>query len=142
MFIETEAILFPFYDHQNGLVAVREWLMAGGDPLGRESNSGTPWWAIAMERGWVEAVDELLAAGADPNQRSADGEGWLHWCIRTQMPAWLVAQGFRKLGRGWWYPNEQGENPFLLENINPGVFQMMQTRWWSERHQTSPGTPH
>jgi hypothetical protein len=125
---------FPSPVESDGLVAVRDWLMAGGDPVAREEDTGTPLWALAMERGWVGGVDELLAAGADPNQRSVDGAGWLHWAIRTRMPHWLVAQGFRRLGRGWWYPDEAGFSPFQEPALSPALSTMMDARWWAEGH--------
>ena len=137
----TSSSNFPFFPSENeynGKSTVREWLIDGGDPNGREPSSGDPWWVICIQRQWIEAVDELLASGADPNQRRQNGEGWLHLCIQNNMPLWLVAQGFKKLKRGWWYPSEEGKTPFDFNHISPGLLQMMYARWWSDGYKNPP----
>ena len=130
------SLSFPSFSSSNGLAEIREWLMTGGNPKERLED-GEPCWVQAMKLGWVDGVDELLAAGADPNQRSADGNGWLHWCILTHMPFWLVNQGFQKLQRTLSYPNDQGISPFHLPHVSPELLNIMRIRWWSEGRKTS-----
>lgn len=109
---------------------MRAWLIEGGDPDGFVE--GVPLWAWSLEHGTCEGVAELLAAGADPNRRTDDGRGWLHWTVATAQPEWLIQAGLARLGETWWVPDAQGRTPFHLGRLAPSIGQSLAARWWAE----------
>jgi ankyrin repeat protein len=115
----------------DGRVHVRAWLMDGGE-LDFLDEAGRPLWATAMLAGHPEAVDELIAAGANLNLRDHRGNGWLHWAITTGQRASLTLMGMAQLGPDWWLPNARGQTPFHLTTTIPDVAQAMGARFWAE----------
>lgn len=119
----------PPWPDRTDRAGVRAWLIEGGDV--DAAVEGVPVWALAMVQD-SSAAFELLDAGTDPNRRSPDGKGWLHWGIETQQPEWLILAGLRRLGNTWWHPDVSGRTPFHLPLLTPGTAQALGRRWWAD----------
>lgn len=115
----------------DALPVFRQWLMDGHDPDG--AVEGQPLWAWLLDQGWFAAVDEALQAGANPNRRDRQGEGWLHRVIHTQAPSWLAIGGLRGLDAQWWRTNDMGMTPFHLPVFDDRLAQAMIARWRAEQ---------
>lgn len=110
---------------------IREWVSVGGDVLALLPN-GLPLWAQCMRWGSVEAVEEVLALGSDPNQKDIDGRGWIWWAIETKMPTSLILSIFPKLNQRWWNADRWGNTPFHHPNLSSSVAHAMACRWWTD----------
>lgn len=105
--------------------------MEGHDP--NALLEGQPVCAWLLEKGWLEAVGEAWAAGANPNTRDSIGRGWLHWAISHQVPSWLALEGLRRQDHTWWEADLFGETPFHLPIFDRLLSEAMIVRWWTEQ---------
>lgn len=109
---------------------VRAWLIEGGNPNGQVAELPLLVWYL--NNGTSEGIAELLAAGANPNQRTQDGRGWIHWCVETHQPEWLIQTGLPLLDNDWCIADISGKTPFHLGKLAPGIGQTLAARWWTE----------
>lgn len=122
----------PTRDADEGAIpAFRAWLMEGHDPNG--TIDGQPVCAWLLEHGWDDAVGEAWEAGANPNTKDPDHQGWLHWAIAHGAPTWLALEGLRRLGPGWWQADRSGHTPFHRPVHDPRLAQALIVRWWTEQ---------
>ena len=80
-----------------------------------------PW---AVYNGGLDAIDELIAAGCDPNEQDQEGSVWLHWVSSsTQDPlavtAKLLAAGAKSdiASKGGWRPTHMATMTGQLEVV-------------------------
>ena len=110
---------------------LREWVSAGGDIESLLPN-GLPVWAQCMRWGSIEAVEEALALGSNPNQKDYEGRGWIWWATETGMPSSLILSVFTKLNRSWWEADLKGKTPFHHPQLSSSVAHAMACRWWTD----------
>lgn len=117
-------------DGPQSRAAFREWLMEGGEVEIRPE--GLPLVLWLLERGHLDAIEEAWAAGAPVDARDGHGRNWLHRAIVLEAPTWLAMEGFRRMGPGWWQPDDAGMTPLHLPVANQRLAQAMIARWWAE----------
>lgn len=86
-----------------------------------------------MQAGHPDAVEELMEAGADLNDRDPFGNGWLHWGLGSGQSPRLLIRGLQQLDQTWWHPNRSDDTPFHHLPIPQELAQVMGARLWGER---------
>lgn len=109
---------------------LREWIILNGEDNNLlEKNN---FWLFLFKIKKFEALDEWLETGWDINGVDEGGRAWMHWCVLSEAPAWLVLKSWHSLNQDWWRPDQEGNTPFHLCKSQI-MLQILWNRWWASR---------
>lgn len=106
---------------------IRDWFINNKDPNVKDLNNDPLWFKAVCSKN-EEIIDEIILAGANLNIKSANNTSWTIACIKNNISTWLFQEGFSLLNNLWWKPNDEGEHPFYIKNINPEIMFLLCSR--------------
>src|SRR2546423_5118514 len=76
---------FPIFTSEHFLRDIKQWVESGGSANAIHPKSGWSLLHVAAELKDVAAIDYLIEAGADPNQRDIYGQTPLHIAVDSEI---------------------------------------------------------